>query len=75
MKAVLEFNLPDDQHEFNNAANGYKWHLAMWELDQHLRTHTKYASDATSTDKVEALYETRDKLWSIMSEHNLSFDQ
>jgi hypothetical protein len=46
MEAILKFELPDDQVEFNSAVNGSKWQLALWELDQYLRTNTKYAPDS-----------------------------
>jgi len=74
MKAVLEFNLPDDQHEFDFAVSGMRWHLAMWEYDQHLRSHLKY-DDKLTEEQYKVYEQLRDKLWSIMSENNLSFDQ
>jgi hypothetical protein len=74
MKATLEFNLPEDQIEFDLAINGGKWSLCMWELDQHLRSQTKYAPDTISGDTYQALIDTRDKLHEIMTEHGLKFD-
>jgi hypothetical protein len=74
MKAILEFNLPDDQHEFDFAISGAKWHSAIWKYDQYLRSHLKY--DEKLTEEQYKVYEQlRDKLWSVMNEHNLSFDQ
>jgi hypothetical protein len=40
MEAILKFELPDDQVEINSAVNGSKWQLALWDLDQYLRTNT-----------------------------------
>lgn len=74
MKAILEFNLPEDQMEFDLATNGSKWSLCMWELDQHLRSQTKYAPDTISADTYQALIDTRDKLHEIMNENGLKFD-
>ena len=49
MKAKLEFDLNDfdndDRSSFEDAINGTKWRLAMWELDQWLRSQYKYMSD------------------------------
>jgi hypothetical protein len=45
MKAVLEFNLPDDQQDFDLAVSGMKFWSVLYDLDQSLRTKTKYASD------------------------------
>jgi hypothetical protein len=74
MEAILKFNLPDEQSDFESAVNGYKWQLAMWELDRYLRTNTKYASDETPEHTIDALEKTRDELSRILNNYNLSFD-
>ena len=74
MKAILEFNLPDDQQEFDLANSGLKFWSVLWELDQELRAKTKYAPDDLPQDKYDAYQEVRDKLYELMSESNLSFD-
>ena len=74
MKAILEFNLPDDQQEFDLANSGLKFWSVLWELDQDLRAKTKYAPDDLPQDKYDAYQEVRDKLYELMSENNLSFD-
>ena len=74
MKAVLEFNLPEDQQEFDLASSGLKFWTVLWELDQELRAKTKYAPDDISQDRYDAYEEVRDKLRELMSENNLSFD-
>ena len=71
MKAILEFNLPDDQSDFESAVNGYKWQLAVWDMNQYLRSVTKYAPDETSAEVVEALDKARDKLFNILNDYNL----
>ena len=45
MKAILEFNLPEDQPEFNTAIKGSDWKHVCWEMDQLLRKHIKYDDD------------------------------
>lgn len=74
MKATLEFILPEDQTDFNDAVNGGRWSLCMWELDQHLRSQTKHAPDSMSEDTYQALIDTRNKLHEIMTENGLKFD-
>ena len=71
MKAILEFNLPDDQSDFESAINGYKWESAMWDMNQYLRSVTKYAPDETSAEVVEALDKARDELFNILNNYNL----
>jgi hypothetical protein len=75
MKAVLEFNLPDDQPEFSLAVNASKWYSLAWELDQHLRAQTKYAPDTMHDEYYNALKDTRKKLYELLNEDGISFDQ
>ena len=74
MKAILEFNLPDDQQDFDLATSGLKFWSVLWELDQSLRSKTKYAPDSLPQDKYDAYQEIRDELRELMSDNNLSFD-
>jgi len=71
MEAILKYNLPDDQLDFDLAVNGAKWSLAMWEIDQWLRSETKHAPDGMSDDTYNALINTRDKLHEILQEYSL----
>jgi hypothetical protein len=74
MKAILEFNLPEDNQEFELATKGLKFWSVLWELDQSLRAKTKYASDDLPQEKYDAYQEIRDVLREIISDNNLSFD-
>jgi len=74
MKAILEFNLPEDNQEFTVATNGLNfWHV-LYDLDQSLRSKTKYAPDDLPEDKYNAYQEIRDELRELMSDHNVNFD-
>lgn len=42
MKAVLEFNLPEDSSEHELALSAGKLHSALWDLSQILRSVEKY---------------------------------
>jgi hypothetical protein len=42
MKAVLEFDLPEENIEFQSAINGHKYKRAIWDFDQLLRSEMKY---------------------------------
>jgi len=75
MKAILEFNLPEDQIDFDLAVNGAKAQVALWEMDQWLRAQYKYMSDDEySEDKYETFEKCRERLREIMFEHGLNFD-
>jgi hypothetical protein len=74
MKAVLEFNLPEDQQDFELATKGMKFWSILWDLDQSLRAKTKYAPDSLPQDKYDAYQDIRDELRELMSDNNVNFD-
>jgi hypothetical protein len=41
-KVILEFDSVEEQEEIKSALDGYKWKLAMWDLDQLLRSTERY---------------------------------
>jgi len=45
MKAKLEFDLPEDQEEFNVASKAMDWSLLVWDIDQFIRNKIKYEQD------------------------------
>ncbi len=70
MKAILEFNLPEEQYEFNNAIKGGDWKDVCWQMDQLLRKHLKYDDDLKE-DEVKMLQYVRDELYRFMIENNV----
>jgi hypothetical protein len=74
MEAILKFNLPDDQYDFDQAVNAGKYRSVLWDLDQFLRKHTKYASDDATKEQIEAYYALRDELHKLMDENNVTLD-
>ena len=70
-KAILEFNLDEERHQFEDAIDGWKWKCIVSELDNELRTRTKYASDDTPDEVVDALIKVRDYLRELLSEEGL----
>ena len=73
MKATIEFNLPDDQEDFQDAVNGQKWRLMVWNFDQNLRSQLKY-NDKLSSEQYKVYEEIRDLLWEKIGEEGLSLD-
>ena len=45
MKAILEFNLPEDKEEYDTASKGMDWALLAWDIDQFIRNKIKYEQD------------------------------
>ena len=64
MKAILEFNLPEDKENFDFANNGFNYYMALCEMDEWLRSEYKY------NDK-EEMYAVREKLNYFISENNV----
>jgi len=73
-KIILEFDGVEEAEDARTALDGYKWELAMWDLDQWLRAQTKYATDSISDDTYKAFEECREKLRKIINDSNLSLD-
>ena len=45
MKAILEFELPEDRENFDASAKGMDWALLVWDIDQFIRNKIKYEQD------------------------------
>ena len=43
MKAILEFELPEDKEHFDVASRGMEWALVVWDMDQIMHKKMKYA--------------------------------
>lgn len=74
MKATLEYNLPDDQHEWDNAVKANDMYAALWDISQELRIMWKYKE--YQTDEEYALVDSiRDKFYEILNEHNINLNK
>lgn len=70
MQAVLKFDLPDDQYDFDAAINAVQIKLSIQDLDNFLRHKLKY--EEISDDKFMAFTEAREKLWEIIREREIN---
>jgi CRISPR/Cas system-associated protein Cas5 (RAMP superfamily) len=74
MKATLKFDLPEDDHEFRMATTGNSMHTVLREMDEWLRSKTKYTSDSTSQDKMDAYELSREKLYQLLDQYNIDLE-
>jgi hypothetical protein len=75
MKAILEFNLPEDKDDFELATQGSRLHSVIWEMDQWLRAQYKYMSDEEySADKYETYEKCREKLRDLVIENKVDLE-
>ena len=70
MKAILEFNLPEDQPEFNTAIKGSDWKHVCWEMEQYLRKEIKY-NDSLSEEQLKVYEGVREEFYGFMDENNV----
>jgi len=68
-KITFEFNLPEEDSEFEACANARNLATILWDLDQWLRSEQKY-NDRESIP----VDELRDKLREMISEAGMSWD-
>jgi len=73
MKAILEFELPEDEDQFTVAARGMDLYLALWDIDQYLRSVIQHGVD---TDKIQpfSAAHIRERLYEILEGRNLNLD-
>ena len=71
MKAILEFDLPEDQESFDAANRGMDWALVAWDMDQLLRNKLKYEEHVHDTRKT--LEEIRKTLNELLIDKGLNY--
>ena len=74
-KVTIEYNLPEEQSEFEEANNSGKYYSVLWDLDQYLRNFIKYPSDREDPIFTDAMAQVRNELWRLMNEHNLDLNK
>ena len=79
MNVILEFG-DDETKEAETALNGWKWKLAMWDLDQLLRSTVKHGvsilnknQEATS-EEMNVADKIREELREILQQYNLNLN-
>lgn len=79
-KIILEFDGVEEQDDARTALDGYKWKLAMWDLDQLLRSTTKYDvsllknNEQASEAEYEIAERLREEIRDILENYNLNLD-
>ena len=72
-KVTLEFDPFEDRDDMENALNGWKWKMVVWDFDQRMRAIYKYEDDHTQEvyDMIEKL---RGDLREMLTEQGLNLD-
>jgi hypothetical protein len=74
MKATLKFDLPEDDRKFRMAINSNSMNTVLREMDEWLRSKTKYTSDSTSQDKMDAYELSRERLYQLLDQYNIDLE-
>lgn len=69
MKAILEFTLPEEQHEHQDAIQGSNWKWAVDDLLNYLRSEIKHVDH--TAEEYRILEAVREKVSSILEERGL----
>jgi hypothetical protein len=72
MEATLQFNLPDDEEQFNVAVKSMDWALLAWDVDQIIRNLLKNHSEEYKTGEL-ALEHIQEEIRDLMEEKGLQF--
>jgi hypothetical protein len=79
-KVTIEFDTVEEAQEIRDALDGYKWKLAVWDLDQKLRETTKYnasmigTENGASDEEFKVAEKVRDLIREILSDYNLEME-
>jgi uncharacterized NAD(P)/FAD-binding protein YdhS len=72
MKAKFEFDLPEDQQEYNIMNQAYKMHRFLQQFSEELRTWEKYGHEFT--DAQDAVSKIREEFYKILNNYQVNLD-
>jgi len=67
MKAILKYNLPEEEKEFNRAARATDMALALVDIEQYFRNVEKYETK-------ESIEQIREKFYNILTSYDINLD-
>ena len=74
-KIRLEFNLPQETHEFQDYINGPRLASCIDDICDLIRQHYKYGPDSLSEDVKEFITELRQDIIEILSSRKIDSDR
>ena len=74
MKAIIEFELPEDQEEYQMANDASKMYMALWDIRQLFRSKLKYNSDGLNDEQLEQWEAMRGDFFDILDNNDLKLD-
>ncbi len=74
MKAIIEFELPEDQEEYQMANNASKMYTALWDIRQLFRSTLKYNKTGLNDEQLEQWEAMRGEFFEILDNNDLNLD-
>lgn len=72
MKAILEFNLPEDQREYEVVTQATKMQSFLWDFSQQLRNWQKYGHQFK--DANDCLDKIREEFYRLINDNEVNID-
>lgn len=72
MKAIFEFDLPEDQREYDVMNQAVKMQKFLWEFSEQLRAWEKYGHEFTSVDNT--VYGIREEFYRLLNNYEVNID-
>jgi hypothetical protein len=77
MKVTIEFDGNEEREELREALDGYKWKIAVWDMDQVLRNVIRRGyidNREATTEEIDSAEKIRELLIRILENYNLNLD-
>jgi hypothetical protein len=74
MKAIIEFQLPKDQQEYEMANNASKMYMALWDIKQLFRSTLKYNPAGLNDEQLTQWEIMQDEFFVILDNNDLKLN-
>ena len=74
MKAIIEFDLPEDRDEYEMANNASKMYMALWDIKQLFRSTLKYNPAGLTSKELEQWETMRGEFFEILDNNDLKLN-
>jgi hypothetical protein len=71
MKVIIEFELPEDQEQYDMANDAHRMYMAIWDIKQLFRSTLKYNPKGLTSKELEQWEAIREEFFDILDNNNL----
>lgn len=78
-KITIEFDSVEESQDARVALDAMKWKMSMWDLDQKLRSTTKYGqkfytNEVASSEEIDICQKVREEILDILNGYGLNIN-